>query len=75
MSHGAESMSFGNNINVYINSLHRDSTRNNSVAFQLQNEHNREDQTMKEIQKANSLFDDVRHIVEKGRATAYAAVE
>ena len=30
---------------------------------------------MAEIQKTHNLFDDVRHIIEKGRATAYAAVE
>lgn len=30
---------------------------------------------MAEIQKTHNLFDDVRHIIEKGRATAYVAVE
>lgn len=30
---------------------------------------------MAEIQKTHNLFDDVRHIIERGRTTAYAAVE
>ncbi|GAB6868582.1 MULTISPECIES: PDDEXK nuclease domain-containing protein [Bacteroides] len=30
---------------------------------------------MAEIQKNHNLFDDVRHIIERGRTTAYAAVE